>query len=54
MRDKIVEKRLMSRIVADLKYLMDIDDSDLTSDVELLLWSELETIAAGVNWAEDS
>nr|WP_172808008.1 type I-E CRISPR-associated endonuclease Cas1e [Corynebacterium mycetoides] len=53
-RDKIVEKRLMSRIVADLKYLMDIDDSDLTSDVELLLWSELETIAAGVNWAEDS
>lgn len=41
-------------MVADLKYLMDVSDADLTTDVELLLWSELETIAAGVNWAEDS
>ncbi|WP_259854268.1 type I-E CRISPR-associated endonuclease Cas1e [Corynebacterium sanguinis] len=53
-RDRVVENRLMPRIVADLKYLMDIDDSELTSEVELLLWSELETIAAGVNWAEES
>lgn len=53
-RDRVVETRLMPRIVADLKYLMEIDDSELTSEVELLLWSELETIAAGVNWAEES
>lgn len=53
-RDKVVELRLMPRMVADLKYLMDVSDADLTTDVELLLWSELETIAAGVNWAEDS
>ncbi|MGV0423798.1 type I-E CRISPR-associated endonuclease Cas1e [Corynebacterium sanguinis] len=53
-RDKVVGLRLMPRMVADLKYLMEVSDADLTSDVELLLWSELETIAAGVNWAEDS
>ena len=53
-RDRIVERRLMPRMVADLKYLLDIDDSELISDVELMLWSELETITAGVNWAEDS
>ncbi|AWB84752.1 type I-E CRISPR-associated endonuclease Cas1e [Corynebacterium liangguodongii] len=52
-RDQVVEHRLMPRMVADLKYVMDVDDSDLTSDVELLLWSELETVAAGVNWAEE-
>lgn len=52
-RDKVVALRLMPRMVADLKFLMDVSDADLTSDVELMLWSELETIAAGVNWADD-
>ncbi|MCT1425063.1 type I-E CRISPR-associated endonuclease Cas1 [Corynebacterium qintianiae] len=53
-RDKVVERRLMPRMVADLKYLMDVSDADLITDVELMLWSELETIAAGVNWSEES
>ncbi|MCT1414297.1 type I-E CRISPR-associated endonuclease Cas1e [Corynebacterium sanguinis] len=53
-RDKVVERRLMPRMVADLKYLMDVSDADLITDVELMLWSELETIATGVNWSEES
>lgn len=44
----------MPRMVADLKYLMDVSDADLITDVELMLWSELETIATGVNWSEES
>ncbi|WP_048378682.1 type I-E CRISPR-associated endonuclease Cas1e [Corynebacterium renale] len=52
-RDAVVEKRLMQRMVSDLKYVMDIPDDDLISDAELMLWSELEVIASGINWAEE-
>ena len=52
MRDAVVEKRLMQRMVRDLKYVMDVPEEELFSDAELLLWSELEVIASGVNWAE--
>ena len=51
-RDAVVEKRLMQRMVRDLKYVMDVPEEELFSDAELLLWSELEVIASGVNWAE--
>lgn len=51
-RDAVVEKRLMQRMVRDLKYVMSVPDGELFSDAELLLWSELEVIASGVNWAE--
>lgn len=49
-RDRIVEYRLIPRCVKDLHTLMDVKPTDETVDVELLLWSELETFAAGMNW----
>ena len=52
-RDAVVEKRLMQRMVKDLKYVMDVPDDEPFSDAELMLWSELEVIASGVNWSED-
>lgn len=52
-RDYVVSHRLMPRMVKDLKSLFDIPDGELVSDVELMLWSELEVIASGVNWAEE-
>lgn len=52
-RNLVVEKRLMQRMVRDLKYLMDVPDQDLYSDAELLLWNELEVIASGVNWGDE-
>lgn len=51
-RDAVVEKRLMQRMVRDLKHVMNVPDGEVFSDAELLLWSELEVIASGVNWAE--
>ena len=51
-RDKVVESRLMQRMVRDLYQLMSVSDSPDDLDVELMLWNELEVIAAGVNWAE--
>lgn len=52
-RDYVVSHRLMPRMVKDLKSLFDIPDDELVSDVELMLWSEFEVIASGVNWAEE-
>ncbi|MCM0017121.1 type I-E CRISPR-associated endonuclease Cas1e [Corynebacterium diphtheriae bv. mitis] len=48
-RDKVVSTRLMQRMVHDLQDLMEIPEEDAYSDVDLMLWSELEVIAAGVN-----
>lgn len=52
-RDAVVEQRLMPRMVGDLKTLFDVPDDELLNDAELLLWSELEVIASGINWAEE-
>lgn len=52
-RDAVVEKRLMQRMVRDLKFVMNIPENEPFSDAELMLWSELEVIASGVNWAEN-
>lgn len=52
-RDQVVSHRLMPRMVRDLKALFDVPDDVLVSDAELMLWSELEVIASGVNWAEE-
>ena len=52
-RDQVVSHRLMPRMVRDLKALFDAPDDVLVSDAELMLWSELEVIASGVNWAEE-
>ncbi|MDY5786509.1 MULTISPECIES: type I-E CRISPR-associated endonuclease Cas1e [unclassified Corynebacterium] len=52
-RDLVVEKQIMQRMVRDLKFLMEVPDEELTADAELMLWTELETIASGVNWAEE-
>lgn len=52
-RDKVVELRLMERMVRDLFALMEVPEDEQADDVELMLWSELEVIAAGVNWEEE-
>ncbi|MHC9565816.1 type I-E CRISPR-associated endonuclease Cas1e [Corynebacterium diphtheriae] len=52
-RDKVVSTRLMQRMVHDLQDLMEIPEEDAYSDVDLMLWSELEIIAAGVNWSTE-
>ncbi|MHA2788008.1 type I-E CRISPR-associated endonuclease Cas1e [Corynebacterium sp. S7] len=52
-RDRIVETRLMQRMIRDLQNLMKIPEDEAYSDVDLMLWSELEIIAAGVNWASE-
>lgn len=52
-RDLVVERRLMQRIVKDLKFVMEVPDEDLQADAELMLWTELDVIASGVNWAEE-
>jgi CRISPR-associated protein Cas1 len=51
-RDRVVELRLMERMVRDLQALMEIPEDEPTLDVELMLWNELEVIASGVNWDE--
>ncbi|KQB84540.1 type I-E CRISPR-associated endonuclease Cas1e [Corynebacterium oculi] len=51
-RDSVVRLRLMERIVKDLYALMGVTEKEDLLDVELKLWSELEVIAAGVNWGE--
>lgn len=52
-RDAVVEKRLMQRMVRDLKFVMNVPENEPFSDAELMLWSELEVIASGVNWADN-
>lgn len=52
-RDKVVTTRLMQRMVRDLQYVMEIPTDDAYIDANLLLWDELEVIAAGVNWADE-
>ena len=39
----------MQRMVKDLLVLMRVEGAD-NLEAELMLWSELEVIAAGVNW----
>lgn len=53
-RDKVVEAKLMQRMTRDLQTLMEIPTDDAYSDVDLMLWSELEVISAGVNWSSES
>ncbi|CAB0829129.1 type I-E CRISPR-associated endonuclease Cas1 [Corynebacterium diphtheriae] len=52
-RDKVVSTRLMQRMVHDLQDLMEIPEEDAYSGVDLMLWSELEVIATGVNWSTE-
>lgn len=40
-------------MVRDLQYVMEIPTDDAYIDANLLLWDELEVIAAGVNWADE-
>src|SRR5699024_9578614 len=52
-RDAVVEKRLMPRMVRDLKFVMSVPDDEPLSDIELMLWSELELTSAGINWGRE-
>ena len=40
----------MQRMVRDLMDLMEVPEA-ASYDAELILWSELEEYAAGINWA---
>lgn len=53
-RDRIVTHRLLPRIVRDIHDLLGVHDEAEMDVGDLLLWSELETVAAGVNWAQES
>lgn len=53
-RDRVVTSRLMQRMVRNLQELMEIPEIEAYSDVDLMLWSELEFISAGINWASES
>lgn len=52
-REAVVRERLMQRIVHDLNELMKTQPDQDPIEAELYLWSELETITAGMNWSED-
>lgn len=53
-RDRIVTHRLLPRIVRDIHDLLGVHDEAEMDVGDLLLWSELETVAAGVNWSQES
>lgn len=53
-RDRSVESKLIARMVKDLQTLMSIPEDEAYSNVDLFVWNELEVIAAGINWSEDS
>ncbi|MDY6050704.1 MAG: type I-E CRISPR-associated endonuclease Cas1e [Corynebacterium sp.] len=49
-REKIVEKRLLPRMVHDLQRLMQLPDELYYDAVDLFLWNELELVPAGLNY----
>lgn len=51
-RDRIVSARLMPRMVKDLYTLFDLEPDLEFSEADLLLWSELEAVPSGANWAD--
>ena len=50
-RDLVVGKRLLRRISTDLHLLMGVDSEDELTIGDLLLWSDLEVVPAGVDWS---
>ena len=50
-RDLVVSKRLIPRMVEDLMFLMEVMSEADGIEAQLQLWSELEPVASGVNWA---
>lgn len=51
-RDRIVETRLLRRIVGDIHALLEVSDEFEPSFGDLLLWNELEATPTGINWAD--
>lgn len=51
-RDRIVAHRLLPRMVSDLHTLFEVEPDLEFSDADLLLWSELEAVPTGTNWAD--
>lgn len=53
-RDAIVRTKLLPRIVNDVQRLLRVEvDENEALNAELLLWSDLGSVAAGTNYAED-
>lgn len=53
-RDRIVEARLIPRMVTDIHALLGVEDQIEPDVGDLLLWSELDAVPSGVNWAESA
>ncbi|MFI5941550.1 type I-E CRISPR-associated endonuclease Cas1e [Streptomyces uncialis] len=55
LRDRIAETKLLTRIVTDIKNLLNPPGTDFDTPETSELWDErLGTVAAGVNWADDA
>lgn len=50
-RERVSQHKVMKRMVNDLLSLMKVKETEAEIDVELLLWSELELVSSGTNWA---
>lgn len=54
-RDAILRTKLLARIAKDVQSLLRTElDEQQTMDAELLLWSDLGSVAAGTNYSDDS
>ena len=53
-RDRVASSRLLPTMVRDIHSLFEVPDDEDLGIGDLLLWSELEAVASGVNWAEEA
>ncbi|WP_259790264.1 type I-E CRISPR-associated endonuclease Cas1e [Brachybacterium sp. p3-SID957] len=51
-RDRVVRCRLLPRAVRDIHVLFDVEPDPDFTEADLLLWSELEAVPSGSNWAD--
>ncbi|MCG7427937.1 type I-E CRISPR-associated endonuclease Cas1e [Helcobacillus sp. ACRRO] len=54
LRDQVVETRLIPRMIAAVHELLDVPDEMDLALGDLLLWDELDAVAAGKNWSGTS
>lgn len=51
-RDHVVSARLLPRAVTDLHTLFEVEPEPDFTEADLLLWSELDAVPSGSNWAK--
>ena len=52
-RDYVVKKNLIPTMVRDVMFLMEMSSEAQNIDAELVLWSDLEVVSSGHNWADE-